>query len=464
MEPARKRGRQLVPPLDVEALLAQGLVLGLELGALGRVRREAQAAGPAEGVASQVLEPVEVALGQAPQRMRLFRSEPAASVVVRGGSAPQREAAVSSAGTARDLARFQHAHAQAGLRKHVRAGAAGDAPADHGDIDHSVRTPDGRCRPRFREPVRARHVAEAIPAPSPLSKRRGTPLRRRPTRAPSAPSPARRRRAPSRAQAGRRPTAPRPAQRAPPRRARRARRTSGIRLEAERGEDVCRARERRRSQPQQRVRSGRKRRRDLSRDREDFASSLEREVGRDQGAAALAGLDDHGGRSEAGDDPVARREPPWRRLDPWRVFRDDKAPFADAARELGVGSGVVPVDSAAENGDGCPAGFERATVRLRVHASRHPAHDDEARRCKLTRELSRDLAAVRRARPSADDGDGRLAEQSLSRGAAEKEAGRRVVELPHEAWEALGRSADEAIPAPPAPRGTQTRRTRARTA
>ena len=52
-----------------------------------------------------------------------------------------------------------------------------------------------------------------------------------------------------------------------------------------------------------------------------------------------------------------------------------------------MGSGVVPVDSAAENGDGRPAGFERATVRLRVHASRHPAHDDEARRRKLTREL-----------------------------------------------------------------------------
>jgi hypothetical protein len=39
VEPAGERGRQVVQPLDREAVLAQRCILGLELGALVRVGR-----------------------------------------------------------------------------------------------------------------------------------------------------------------------------------------------------------------------------------------------------------------------------------------------------------------------------------------------------------------------------------------------------------------------------------------
>ena len=59
---------QLVAPLGREAVLAQCLVLGLKLGAFGGVIRQAKAAGTTERVARQLGEPVDVLLGQLPER------------------------------------------------------------------------------------------------------------------------------------------------------------------------------------------------------------------------------------------------------------------------------------------------------------------------------------------------------------------------------------------------------------
>ena len=99
---------------------------------------------------------------------------------------------------------------------------------------------------------------------------------------------------------------------------------------------------------------------------EHLAPLLEREIGRDQRAAALARLDDDRRRAEPGDDAVARREPPGRGLDAGRVLRDDEARVGDAARELGVRGRIVAVDAAAEDGDGRPARLERPAMRLGV--------------------------------------------------------------------------------------------------
>ena len=62
---------------------------------------------------------------------------------------------------------------------------------------------------------------------------------------------------------------------------------------------VVGARDRRRPEPEQRVGPGRERAGDLARHREDLAALLEREVGRDEGAAPLARLDDDGARDRA---------------------------------------------------------------------------------------------------------------------------------------------------------------------
>src|SRR5690242_7422532 len=106
VEPARERLWQLVPPLDLEPVVAQRLVLRVELGALGSVRGQTDAPGSPEAVAGQALQPVEVPVGQVPQRLRPLGSELVPGDIVGGRAAPQREAAVSATGAARDLARL----------------------------------------------------------------------------------------------------------------------------------------------------------------------------------------------------------------------------------------------------------------------------------------------------------------------------------------------------------------------
>ena len=73
--------------------------------------------------------------------------------------------------------------------------------------------------------------------------------------------------------------------------------------------------------------------------------------------------------------------------------------------------GIVAVDTAAEHGDRCAAGLERATMRLAVDAARETADHDEPGRRKLAAEHPRDLGPVPRAGTRADDRDRGLRQQ-----------------------------------------------------
>ncbi len=106
----------------------------------------------------------------------------------------------------------------------------------------------------------------------------------------------------------------------------------------------------------------------------------------------------------------------------------DEAVLGDATGELGVRRGIVAIDAAAEDGDGPPARFERATVCLAVDTTRHAAHDDESGSGELAGERSRHAAPVGRARPGTDDGDRRLGEHRRVRRAPQEELRRRVVD------------------------------------
>ena len=160
------------------------------------------------------------------------------------------------------------------------------------------------------------------------------------------------------------------------------------RLDPEDLEHVLRARHGRRAEPEQRIRAGRERARDLARHRKHLAPLLEREVRRDQGAAALARLDHHRRPTEAGDDPVAGREAPGCGLDAGLVLGDDETRLADPSRELGVRGRIVAIDAASEHGDRHAAGIQRATMGLAVDASGHAAHDDETGRSEVAARAS----------------------------------------------------------------------------
>ena len=146
---------------------------------------------------------------------------------------------------------------------------------------------------------------------------------------------------------------------------------------------------------EQRVGPGGQSGRDLARHGEHLASFLEREVGRDQRATSLAGLDDDRRGGQAGDDAVARRKTPRGGLDARCVLRHDEPALRDAPCELGVGRRVHPVDSAAENGDRQPAGLERAAMGLAVDTAREAADDDETGGGQLAAERPRDRGPVR---------------------------------------------------------------------
>ena len=155
-EERREPPRKLLEPLRVEAVLAQGFVLGadrVELLVVG----QPEAPDAPERIARERLHPVEGALGEAPERPRAVRAESFPGLRVRHRPSAQREAAVPPARAGSDLPGLMHAHPQAALRQRERAGAAGHARPD----DDHVRAPIApRAQNRIRglaEPVRVGH-------------------------------------------------------------------------------------------------------------------------------------------------------------------------------------------------------------------------------------------------------------------------------------------------------------------
>src|SRR5438874_2982097 len=98
-------------------------------------------------------------------------------------------------------------------------------------------------------------------------------------------------------------------------------------------EHVTAAGQRRRPETQQCIRTSGERGRDLAGDGEDLSPLFEREVGGDEGTAALARLDDDRRGAQARDDPVARRKLPRCRFDTGLVPRHDQGALGDFARE-----------------------------------------------------------------------------------------------------------------------------------
>ena len=127
----------------------------------------------------------------------------------------------------------------------------------------------------------------------------------------------------------------------------------------------------------------------------------------------LAGLDDHDGVGQRGDDPVAGGEAPRGGLDAGLVLGDDAAGLCDPAGEFGVGGRVVAVDAAAEHGDRAPACVEGAAVCLGVDAAGEAGDDRDAGGGEVAGERARDLGAVAGTGACADDGDGRRVQRGV---------------------------------------------------
>jgi hypothetical protein len=166
-EATGERGRQLVEPVRLEAVLAQSVVRGAELVALGRVGGQPQAADRPKGVSGKLGKPAEVALCQLPEALRSLSPELPPGLVVVHLAAAQRKAAVAAAGAASDLARLVEAHGHPALSQSQRAGAARDAAAYNDCVGPfpSLRTMplQGQRSFVFVEPVRGAHREPTYP-------------------------------------------------------------------------------------------------------------------------------------------------------------------------------------------------------------------------------------------------------------------------------------------------------------
>jgi hypothetical protein len=144
VEASRQGLREVATPFNREAVFAQRLVLGHELRSLVGVDGQSEAACPTEGVAGQLLEPVEIVLGQHPEGAGPLGAELSAREVVRWRTATQGEAAVPPASPAGELPRLEQPHALACLGEPVRAGATRHATPHDRHVDRSRRPVDRR--------------------------------------------------------------------------------------------------------------------------------------------------------------------------------------------------------------------------------------------------------------------------------------------------------------------------------
>jgi len=94
-----------------------------------------------------------------------------------------------------------------------------------------------------------------------------------------------------------------------------------------------------------------------------------------------------------------------------------------------VGGRIVAVDPAAEHSDGKATSIECAAVGLAVDSSREAADHDQPGPSELASKHARDLRAIGRASPRADNRHRRPAKNVCVTGPTEKERSRRVVDL-----------------------------------
>lgn len=221
-------------------------------------------------------------------------------------------------------------------------------------------------------------------------------------------------------------------------------RAAGRGVDAKHFEHVFGPRDEDRADPDERVRAAGKGGGDLARNGEHFAAFLECEVRRDQRAAAITCFDHHRCLCESGDDPVPRREAPGRGRDAGWVLRDDEPGPRNLGRERRVRTRVVAIDAAPEHGNGRPTALQRAAVRPAVDASGKPGDDDDTGRSEVAAKRPRDVGAVVRAAPGADDRDRPLAEELRLRSPAQEEPGRGVVDRPQSNREVRVRAAEPA--------------------
>jgi hypothetical protein len=158
VEATRSAARHVVEPFDVEAVLAQRLVLEPDVVSLLLVGGEPVGAGATQGVSGQLGQPVESFLGPPPVRRGLRSPVRLAGDVVTRRTAREGETAVATAGALRDRSRLVDADAKARLGKAERRGASGYAAADDRDVDAAVVRTALTWRNRVFEPVRIQDV------------------------------------------------------------------------------------------------------------------------------------------------------------------------------------------------------------------------------------------------------------------------------------------------------------------
>src|SRR5262249_7810775 len=151
---------ELCSPLHFEAVLSECVEFDAKLVPFLSVGGEAEASGPAQRVAGEQREPVEVPLGETPVLGGALPAQPFARLVVRHGAAAESDAAVAAARALPDAPRVANAHPETGADERQRRRDARDAGADDLDVD-LVETHRGQRRSGIVGEPPGRHRADA---------------------------------------------------------------------------------------------------------------------------------------------------------------------------------------------------------------------------------------------------------------------------------------------------------------
>ena len=267
-----------VDPLGLDPVRPQRLDLLAQVLSLLAVGGEPEAAERTERVARETCHLGELGLRPAPQRERTVPAVIRDDLVVGAGHATERESAVAAARALGHTPLVDDADAEAGLGERERARAARDAGADDADVDRPAvagrQRGSGLVQPVGSHRAIVLRTTPSSTATTPASSSSTSAAATAPAGSDVARTSSSGVAAPSESAST---IAAAPADVGDHRRGR-------DRLDADRLEDVRRARHRSRALPQEAVRPGAQSTRDLSGDDENLAPVLEREVRGDQRA------------------------------------------------------------------------------------------------------------------------------------------------------------------------------------
>jgi hypothetical protein len=130
-------------------------------------------------------------------------------------------------------------------------------------------------------------------------------------------------------------------------------------------------------------------------------------ISRVERTTALTRLDDDRHRRQRGDDSIPLWERTRASAHAWRILRDHERILAEQLVELAMSSGIGDIDAGSQDSNSPTTNLQRSTMRSRIDAPRHSAHDRYASSHQRSGNRARHPQSIRSRVSCTDDRDNR---------------------------------------------------------